>query len=347
MGRWAFISLTRSGLEQCKKVCSVLEVDGDILTIGKRETSFVDRSFDKFHELMQYAFKSYDTILCVMATGIVVRSISSLLESKTTDPAILVMDEAGEYCISLLSGHIGGGNDMARLVSNRTGAKAVITTASDIKGKLAVDTLAKKLNLIIDDMKAAKDITAMIVNGNRVMVCGQTVDNLPDYLVFDELSNQDKYDGVIVISNSNIVGIEKPYVQLIPRSIVIGIGCRRGISYDRIKRNVKLVLDELGISTKSVGRIATVDIKRYEVGIIKLTDDFNAELVITQRSQIAEVESLFDCSEFVRKTIGVGCVAEPCGYLASNKGKKLCEIRKIDGMTISIWEDKSWGNYTL
>lgn len=347
MGGWAFISLTKSGLERCKKVCSVLEVDGDILTISKREASFVDRSFDKFHELMQYAFKSYDTILCVMATGIVVRSISSLLESKTTDPAILVMDEAGEYCISLLSGHIGGGNDMARLVESKLDAKAVITTASDVKGKLAVDTLAQRLNLTIDDMKAAKDITAMIVNGDNIMVCGETVDNLPEYLVEDELSNQDKYDGLIVISNNNIVGIEKPYVQLVPRSIVIGIGCRRGVSYDSIKRNVMLVLNELGISIKSVGKIATVDIKRDEVGIIELADDFNTELVINERIMIAEVESLFGCSEFVRKTIGVGCVAEPCGYLASNKGNKLCEIKKIDGMTISIWEDKSWGNYTL
>jgi cobalt-precorrin 5A hydrolase len=328
-------------------VREALKVEGDILTISKRVMPFVDRRFENFNELMSYTFSSYDTLLCVMATGIVVRAISGFLKSKTTDPAILVMDEAGDYCISLLSGHLGGGNDMARLVEKHTSAKAVITTASDVKGKLAVDTLAQKLGLAIDDMGSAKDITAMIVNGDRVMICGKNVDNLPDYLVQDELVNVDKYDGVIYISNSNKAYIVKPYVQLVPRNIIIGIGCRRGTSGELIIHNVERLLKELGIHIKAVAKVATVDIKKDEAGITKIAEHIDSELVIIDRSEIAEVESLFACSDFVKKTIGVGCVAEPCGYITSNMGKKLCDVKKIDCMTISVWEDKSWGNYTL
>ena len=121
-------------------------------------------------DLMADLFPAHDSLIAIMASGIVVRSIAPVLRSKASDPAVLVIDEAGDFVISLLSGHLGRANDDARQIAALLGAQAVITTASDVTHSLAVDTLAMQLDCAIDDLHAAKCVTAEIVNGSPVAV---------------------------------------------------------------------------------------------------------------------------------------------------------------------------------
>lgn len=340
MGKWAFISLTQTGLEKCVEVRDKLNVSGDILTIDKRKKNFVDGVFNSFTNLMAHAFQQYSVLVCVMAAGIVVRTMAHLLESKLTDPAVLVMDEKGEFCISLLSGHIGKANDYAREIERQTGARAVITTASDVSGKIAVDTLAQQLNCEIDNMTKAKDITAMIVNNEKVMI-NQAVTGLPENVVVDQIENQDQYNGLIIVSSNRLRGeqLTKPHVQLIPKNVIVGVGCRRGVEKERILNAINKALKQFNRNRVAVKLIATVDIKKDEKGIFEAATDLGIGVEIISREEIRKVEDQFNGSSFVKETIGVSCVAEPCGYIASNGGKQLCERMKDNGVAVSLWEE--------
>lgn len=346
---WAFISLTLKGLERCQTLRTALGVDGDILCLAKRASGREDRVFESFQQMMACAFSEYEVLVCLMASGIVVRALAPLMVSKTSDPAVLVMDERGRFCISLLSGHLGHANDCARLVEEKTGAVAVITTASDVSGSLAVDTLAMKLGLSIDDMVQAKDVTAALVNGEKVRI-NQELANLPDNAQFGPLTELNAYTAMILIdpfetgiSLSQIAEFRKhiPCVCLYSPRTVIGLGCRKGVNKEKILKVIGVNCEYCGLPRESVKRVVTVDVKQDEAGIINAAKELGAELLIIGREDIAQVESMFPGSEFVKETIGVRAVAEPCGYLGSDKGVQICGRKKLDGVTVSIWRMKN------
>jgi cobalt-precorrin 5A hydrolase len=347
--RWAFISLTVKGLEQCQMLRTSLDVDGDILCLAKRAGGKEDRTFDSFQEMMACAFSEYEVLVCVMASGIVVRALAPLMVSKISDPAVLVMDERARFCISLLSGHLGHANDCARLVEEKTGATAVITTASDVSGSLAVDTLAMRLGLSIDDMLQAKDVTAALVNGEKVLI-NQELADLPDNAQFGPLTELNDYTAMILInpfemgiSLSQIDEFRKyiPCVCLYSLETVIGLGCRKGVSKEKILKAIVANCEDCGLPRESIKRVVTVDVKQDEAGIIDATKELGAELLIIGREEISQVEDMFPGSEFVKETIGVRAVAEPCGYLGSDKGVQVCGRKKLDGVTVSIWRMKN------
>jgi cobalt-precorrin 5A hydrolase len=111
---------------------------------------------------------SCDGLVFVSATGIAVRSIAPFIKSKKSDPAVAVVDESGHFSISLLSGHIGGANDLAQLIAEKIGAQAVVTTATDVNGKIAIDVTAKKNGLFITSMPMAKEVSASVLSGERI-----------------------------------------------------------------------------------------------------------------------------------------------------------------------------------
>ena len=334
--RWAFLSLTANGIALCSDIKKNL--GGDIITITKRANGQTDKAFDSFEQMVRYAFEQYDCLVFVMASGIVVRSLAKLLGDKTKDPAVLVLDEKGVYCISLLSGHIGGANAYARIVAEAIGAQAVITTASDVSGKMAVDMLAQQLGCTIADMRAGKEITAMIVNGKNVMVCADTSLELPSYFTQDRIDNANSYDGIICINERSDVVLEVPFVQLVPQSVVIGIGCRKGADSDAILAFIQEEMQTLGLHMGAIDCIASVDIKAQEEGLIEAADKLDVPFRTINRDEINKVQHLFKGSDFVKETIGVSCVAQPCGYIASHHGKNLLGIKRKDGMTLSVWK---------
>ncbi len=333
--KWAYLSLTKNGLALCNKIKQ--QINGDILTIKKRADQNTDKAYDLFQDMVDDAFDRYDCLVFVMAAGIVVRSIAGLVKDKTKDSAVLVLDEKGEYCISLLSGHIGGANRSAKRIADAIGAAPVITTASDVTGKTAVDTLAEQNQYMIADMRAAKDITAMIVNGGRVMVCGEGDAGLPPHLKRDNLGNAHLYDAVIHIGDCRHVDIPKPHVRLIPRTIIAGMGCVKGKKSVDICAFIDEAFQELGLHNGALAKIVSAHIKKNEEGIIEASKKLGVPFETLSIKEIRRAEPLFEGSDFVRQTIGVSCVAQPCGYLASNRGEMLLDIKRKDGMTLSFW----------
>ena len=125
---------------------------------------------ENFKENLQTGFGKYDSLICVMATGIVVRILAPLIVHKTSDPAVVVLDQKGKYAISLLSGHLGGANDLAREMAAISGGEAVITTATDVAGELSFDTFAKKHNMAIENIGQLKHISSALLSGKKVNV---------------------------------------------------------------------------------------------------------------------------------------------------------------------------------
>ena len=332
-GKWALISLTKEGLKLCKRIKDKVDIPCTVMTIKKRSDETVDKEFDDFNEMMSHAFKNFDALICVMASGIVVRSIANQIVSKTMDPAVLVLDEKGKYAISLLSGHIGGANEISLLLEEKIGSKAVITTASDVMDKPAVDMLAKKFDLAIDNMTSAKDITARILNDESIMIYGIEHSQLTS----DDIGNVNKYDGAIIVSEKANLDVKIPFVQLIPKKIVVGIGCRKGISKDHIIESIYLMLGKYKIHEKAIFCLATIEIKANEKGLLEAAKELGVQLKIVSIDDIKKIENKFEGSTFVKKSIGVYSVSEPAGYICSDNGEKIVGKTKMNGVTVSMW----------
>lgn len=275
-------------------------------------------------------FKSHESLLFIMATGIVVRVIADFIEDKTTDPGVLVMDEKGDFVISLLSGHLGGANEQAIKLSKLLDCTPVITTASDVNKVLSIDMFAKKYKLILKDMEGAKRLTQQLVNGHLVQIVG--LENISEKGYTYQSSS-----ALVEISHQKIASHS---VQLLPKNLVLGVGCRRGTSKEDLWAFIKESFKRNGLAVECISNIGSAWIKGDEKGLIDLSSDLNVPFVTFTKEEIEKVDHLFDGSDFVREQIGVSSVSMPCGYLASDCGILMMEKIKHKGMTLSIWEKK-------
>lgn len=322
--KWAIISVTKKGVERGQEVGK--DLGADLYTIPKFHREGAISMEDGFRRGVGDIFYKYDMLLFIMASGIVVRSIAPLIKSKDVDPGVLVMDEGGNFVTSLLSGHLGGANEGAQRVAELTKAVPVVSTASDVSGKIAVDTIAMEMGAKLESLESAKRVTSLIVAGESVEL------KVPENLGGPNPA------GVVVVSNRKTMEIS----QIIPENIVVGIGCRRDTLCREIMETLKEVFDKLDLHMKSIRLLATVDIKADEKGLLELSDIMKKDLVIVARDEISKIEEKFETSEFVRKTIGVGAVSAPAAEIASGRGGSfLLEKHKKNGVTISVYQEET------
>ena len=263
-----------------------------------------------------------------MASGIVIRKIASLIGTKDKDPAVLLIDEGKHFVISLLSGHLGGANELTHSLANILKLVPVITTSSDVTGKIAVDTISQKINAELEDLKSAKDVTSLIVNGQKVNIL------LPKNV---KVSDKNSADGFILVSNKKNI----EYTRIYPKNLILGIGCKKDTKAEDILSAIEDCLDKNNLDIKSVKKIATVDVKENEQGLIDATKFLNLDLEIISRDEIKKVQNQFEGSDFVEKTVGVSAVSEPVALLSSTgNGKFLVMKAKYNGITISIYEEE-------
>ena len=323
----AVITVTEKGVRNGLKIKE--KINCDVFTISKfmkEKTLLIENGLQNFFEKN---LLKYDTFLFITASGIAVRTIAPFIKSKDKDPAVLTMDEEGNFIISLLSGHLGGANEAAKILGEITGAVPVISTASDVSGKIAVDTIAMKINGKLESLESAKKVTSLIVAGKEV-----------DIKVPENMENENP-QGVILISNRKNIEIAK----IIPQNIVVGIGCKKNKEAEKIIDAVKDSFEKLNLCEESIRVFATVDIKENEAGIIGTAEYFGKELKIISREDIQKIENNFETSQFVKKSIGVGAVSAPCAFIEGNgKGKFLAEKLKYEGITISIFEEETKKN---
>jgi cobalt-precorrin 5A hydrolase len=347
----SIFSLTKGGYKVAKQLNKIFPSSRVYVSdkIGQAPHHLMDGNFKS---CVREAFERDTALVFVMASGIVVRTIAPLLKSKTSDPAVIVMDEKGQHVISLLSGHIGGGNALASEIAEAINGKPIITTSSDVQGKIAIDVFAMKNGLVIDNMKDATTFASGLVNGERLSLFTDAV-NLAGFddqwhvEVFENGNALEKFflgkdllglTNTLVISNRTTL----PHVtlRLIPQNIVLGIGCRRGVRKERLLKAMDETMASLKLDKRSLKCIGTVDVKADEQGLIEAAESLDLPLRIIERDQIKRVQDQFEGSDFVEKTIGVRAVCEPSAMLASGRqGRFLMEKTSYDGITIAVWEE--------
>lgn len=250
-------------------------------------------------------FREADLLIFIGACGIAVRSIAPYVKNKTTDPAVLVADDAGQFVIPILSGHIGGANRMARELAARLGAIPVVTTATDVAGRFSVDTWASERGFAISSMNTAKNIAAAILAGEIPVVSEKPLPpQLPAGLAAGGTGALGIYIGIRTCSPFSET------LRLIPRCVTLGIGCRRDTPVPAIRDTVTAALEGAGIDRRAVCGVCSIDVKREEAGLLAFCRELKVTPVFYSASELAAVAGEFSDSEFVRKTVGVGNVCE-------------------------------------
>ena len=287
-------------------------------------------------------FAEKRAMIFVSATGIAVRAIAPWIRDKMTDPPVVTVDEGAQFVIPLLSGHVGGANELARHIADWLEAVPVITTATDVNGKFAVDLFASAYHMTITDRKEAKNISAAVLEGKQIGVFSDLpIKKLPDGFVMDRWCEENI---CITVKDPSFPEKKASYLRLVPGAVVLGVGCRRGTDPEFMKEKVFALLKEHGIDPAAVKAIASVDVKQDEPAVLDLKQLFDGECLhqpCEQRfytpEQLNQVPGDFKESAFVKKQIGVGNVCERAALAACGMdGKIILGKHAENGMTIAI-----------
>lgn len=278
--------------------------------------------------------KDRDILVFVGACGIAVRSIAPYLISKTCDPAVLCVDETGKYVISLLSGHIGGGNRLTLSVAGGIGAVPVVTTATDVNGRFSVDAWAAEQGFGIGSMAIAKDFSAAILERD-LPVCADVPikGTLPKGLYMGEKGEL----GVCISARTR-----RPFdstLFLIPKVLTLGIGCRRGTSCETIEAVVRQTLEENQLNLRAVREIASVTLKSDEEGLLAFAKKYRLPIHFYTPDELNAVEGDFTASAFVKNTVGVDNVCERSAAAAG--GRLIVKKAAGQGVTAAVAE-RQW-----
>lgn len=278
-------------------------------------------------------FQERDVLVFVSACGIAVREIAPHVRDKRTDPAVLCVDETGRFVIPLLSGHIGGANALARRLAGALGAEAVITTATDRNDRFSVDTWASEQGLIIDDMAAAKAVSAAILEGD-VAFCADfpVVTDYPPGLVPAE-----RGEIGVCVSCRRAAAFENT-LYLIPQVVHLGIGCRRGTAAETIAHAVDAVLEAAAIDHRAVKQVASIDLKADEAGLLTFCRERGWRAVFYSPQELQTVEGAVSRSAFVKQVTGVDNVCER----AALRGAEHLIVKKTaaGGVTVAAAVEK-------
>ena len=322
----AIIVVSSSGYELAKKISEKLEEDPTIFK--------VDIFQKNVKNTLKQIFSKYEMILGIMATGIMVRNLCKFEKNKFVDPGVLVMDDLGSNVISLLSGHIGGSNAFATKISKLTNANAVITTSTDVHGKIGIDELARQYLLGIQGSEKIKIInSAIIENKNVNLSIPPKFKFLKGYSIINNtysFSENSKDDLIKASTGSDSL-------ELKPKKFVIGIGSKKGVSKIKVDLAVKNALNYLNIPIERIDSISTAEMKKYEQGITDFALEHDIPLEIIPHHVLKDFKSNeYDDSPFVKEIFGVGGVCQPCALISAGENSHLI-LKKIafNGVTVA------------
>lgn len=318
-------------------------------------------------------FEQVDAIVFVTASGIAVRSVAEHLTHKSKDPAIVCMDECGKHVISLVSGHAGGANALTQMLADVMWATPVITTATDVEGRFSIDEYAREHNLVVTDWAKAKAISAEVlaagaepvwieepvvaqgeekgaceirkelkstgIDGckNRVDGCENGIDGSENRVDVKRLqigSHQ-------VIITPKDVPVDAQTLQLIPRCIVAGVGCKKGTPVDKIEHAVQDAFAKAGLRMEALCAVASIDLKKEEAGLLEFCETRKVPFEAYTAEELQAVSGTFSASEFVTGVTGVDNVCERSAVKyasehGANDGELLLRKQAQDGVTVAL-----------
>lgn len=318
-------------------------------------------------------FEQVDAIVFVTASGIAVRSVAEHLTHKSKDPAIVCMDECGKHVISLVSGHAGGANALTQMLADVMWATPVITTATDVEGRFSIDDYAREHNLVVTDWAKAKAISAevlaagaepvwieepVVAQGEEKGACEIRKEQKSTGTDVGEIENDGCENRVdecgnkicvqrlqigsyqVIVTPRDILPDEKT-MQLIPRCIVAGIGCKKGTSSDKIEHAVQEAFAKAGLRMEALCAVASINLKKEEAGLLEFCETRNVPFETYAAEELQAVPGTYSASEFVSGVTGVDNVCERSAVKyasehGANDGELLLRKQAQDGVTVAL-----------
>lgn len=338
----AIVCFSETGRKTALRVADSLSASGSCELYIKTKYAVEDERFTNITDrLPQWTREHWteDLLVFVGAIGIAVRGIASSVNSKKTDPAVVVLDEMAKYCIPLLSGHLGGANGYATEIAGYTGSIPVVTTATDIHARFAVDVFAKKNGLVIDSMGLAKEVSAALLAGHPVGVYSELPiadENLPKGLV----AVQSKEDAACLQLGISIgVHTEKLFahtLRLVPKILCLGMGCRRDTPKERVDALFARVLEQNSLDRRAFACLSSIDLKKDEAALHGLAQSLKIPFVCYSAKELKDVQGEFTPSSFVSSVTGVDNVCERSAVHAAEGGKLIIKKTPQDGVTAAV-----------
>lgn len=338
----SIISFTENGILLSEKIaklpheaeCAIYTKCGTYCKEG-RTVEFVTESIG---EWAKEQFEERNALLFIGACGIAVRAIAPHIRDKLHDSPVLVMDENGQYVIPLLSGHVGGANELAVSIAEKIGAESVITTATDINNKFAIDLFAKKNGLTIVNKDGIAKVSSKILAGKSIAISIELGHlekeiKLPKEIKLTEYPPVQRVDVVITSEDREF----ETAILLRPKEYVIGVGCRKEKEVEKIEDFIISNLQKAGISLVQLFGMASIDVKKDEPGFLGFSRKEKIPFITYTAEELMCVEGDFHKSEFVREKVGVDNVCERAAIkMCEPEGKLIYEKHAEDGMTIAI-----------
>lgn len=279
-----------------------------------------------------------NALLFIGACGIAVRAVAPHITDKLHDSPVLVMDERGDYIIPVLSGHMGGANEIALKIAERIGAVPVITTATDLNGMFSVDLFAKKNGLSILNKEGIAKVSSKVLAGKQITVSvetGHISENcrVPEGIQIVPYPPVQAVDVLITKKESG----SPAALVLKPKEYVIGMGCKKGKEPERVEAFIEQTLNAAGILKEQCMALASIEQKKDEQAFLQWSRKYRFPFYTYTAEQLQEVKGSFHGSAFVKDSVGVDNVCERAALKAcGEKGELICEKHAQDGMTIAV-----------
>ena len=340
----SIVSFTENGKTLSKKLKACLEGYGDKVWLftkcssGAAPDSDVKRIEQSIGDWAGEQMRQKHVLVFVGACGIAVRAIAGHLGSKLEDSPVLVIDEKGIFVIPILSGHFGGANELAVLFAEKLGAEPVITTATDINQKFAIDVFAKKNKLTIMNKDGIARVSSKVLRGDKITISienghAKETKRLPEEIQLMPYPPEGPVDVVITSESQRFDAL----ITLKPQVYIIGAGCRKEKEPEKLEEFIGEILSNADIKEQEVAALASIDIKADEVAFKQWSNRRKIPLLTYSREELEGVEGTFSESEFVKQTVGVGNVCERSALMAAGTGGRLVlEKTAEDGMTVAI-----------
>lgn len=338
------ISFTGKGLLLAIKIKQVLGEESPVYT----KFSEVDRNElpedviyveEKLSDWTGRRFKEHVPLIFIGACGIAVRAVAPCVKDKFSDIPVVVVDEAGLFCIPLLSAHVGGAKKLAVTIAEAIGATPVITTATDVNNLFAVDVFAAENNLVMLDRNGVKKVSAKLLNEREITlkVDGGKIRGIIPKEV--KITNKKKAD---VIISPKKVDAADCLLHLVPKAVYVGIGCKKGRSSDDIRKMFNEVVEQGNIEKTAVLGAATIDVKEHEPGLREFVREEELSFQTFPAEVLGNVAGEFSASDFVKKTVGVANVCERAAAAACGKKYKILVPKIAENGVTAAMALKDW-----
>lgn len=345
MEKISVLAITKNGINIGTKLKEIFPdwqvfAPSKFLDSNKEIVWYSESTSEKIVEL----FKNNNALVCLFSLGAVIRLIAPHLKNKKTDPAIIVIDDQTKFVISVLSGHLGGANELSQLIAQKLGAIAIITTAADVNKTIAVDLVGRELGWKIDDDSTVTKISAYMINEEKIGIYQEAgkknwykelPKNVEIYQSIEEMKNSD-VKGCLVISDRILEGdFLTNAVVYRPPTLVIGIGLHLNTSKETIRKGIDLCLEQFKLSTKSIAKLVSIKKSEDVKGLVDIGKEIGVPVEYVNREDLTEI-STPNPSNIVKAYEGTASVSEAAAIKVSH-GELIVEKQKFPpDLTIAI-----------